>query len=49
MNLEQVQEYIESILCQSDKPGEVLTQLITRKQGSRTADEFIVDFKIDAL
>ena len=31
-----------------DRPGEALTVLITERQGSKTADEFIVEFKINA-
>ena len=31
-----------------DRPGEALTLLVTERQGSRTADEFITDFKINA-
>ena len=30
-----------------DRPGEALTLLITERQGSKTADEFIVEFKIN--
>ena len=32
-----------------DKPGEVLTWLVTESQEARTTDEYITDFKIDAL
>ena len=31
-----------------DRPGEALTLLITERQGLKTADEFIVEFKINA-
>ena len=30
-----------------DRPGEALTLLITKRQGLKTADEFIVEFKIN--
>ena len=31
-----------------DRPGEALTLLITERQGNRTVDEFIAEFKINA-
>ena len=40
---------LKALFTLPDKPGEVLIQLITEKQGGRTADEYIADFKIDVL
>ena len=39
---------LKALFAPPNKPGEALTQLVTERQGSRTVDEFIADFKIDA-
>ena len=40
-------DMLKASFAPPDRPGEALTRLVIKRQGSQTADKFIADFKID--